>query len=55
MPAELALRHPHLAGGGLDLPLGPAFDDFISAHDLADRVRFYPGGLSPTSCLPPTC
>ena len=44
VPAQLALRHPHLTGGGFDLPAaGPAFDDYIASHDLAARLRFYPG------------
>ena len=44
MPVQLALRHPHLTGGGLDLPAtGPVFEDYVAAHGLADRLRFYPG------------
>jgi len=44
VPAQLALRHLHLTGGGFDLPAaGPAFDDYITAHGLAGRLRFYPG------------
>jgi hypothetical protein len=44
VPAQLALRHPHLTGGGLDLPATrPAFEDYIAKHGLAGRLRFYPG------------
>ena len=44
VPAQLALRHPHLTGGGFDLPAaGPAFDDYVAACGLAGRLRFYPG------------
>ena len=44
VPAQLALCHPHLTGGGFDLPAaGPAFDDYVAACGLADRLRFYPG------------
>jgi len=53
VPAQLALRHPHLTGGGLDLP--PArgiFEEYIAAHGLADRLRFYPGDFL-TDSLPP--
>ena len=43
-PVQLALRHPHLTGGGFDLPaVGPIFNDYVAAHGLADRLRFYPG------------
>jgi hypothetical protein len=44
VPAQLALAHPHLTGGGFDLPAaGPAFDDYIAACGLAGRLQFYPG------------
>lgn len=44
VPVQLALRHPQLTGGGFDLPMvGPAFEDYVNAHGLADRLRFYPG------------
>jgi hypothetical protein len=44
VPVQLALRHSHLTGGGFDLPAaGPAFADYVACHDLADRLRFYPG------------
>jgi hypothetical protein len=44
VPAQLALRHAHLTGGGFDLPAaGPAFDEYVADRGLADRLRFYPG------------
>lgn len=44
LPVQLALRHPHLSCGGFDLPAaGPAFDDYVAAHGLTGRLRFYPG------------
>jgi hypothetical protein len=44
VPVQLALRHPQLTGGGFDLPMvRPAFEDYVIAHGLADRLRFYPG------------
>jgi hypothetical protein len=44
VPVQLALRHPHLTGGGFDLPaVRPAFDDYVAANRLTDRLRFYPG------------
>jgi O-methyltransferase/methyltransferase family protein len=44
VPAQLALRHTHLTGGGFDLPAaGPAFDDYVAACGLTGRLRFYPG------------
>jgi hypothetical protein len=53
VPAQLALRHTHLTGGGFDLPAaGPAFDDYVAACGLAGRLRFYPGDFL-TDPLPP--
>lgn len=44
VPAQLALRHPHLTGGGFDLPpVGPVFEEYVASLGLADRLRFYPG------------
>jgi len=44
VPVQLALRHPQLTGGGFDLPaVGPIFNEYVTAHGLADRLRFYPG------------
>jgi hypothetical protein len=44
VPVQLGLRHPQLTGGGFDLPpVRPAFEAYVAAHGLADRLRFYPG------------
>ena len=43
-PAQVALAHGHLLGGGLDLPLvGPVFEEYVDKHGLSDRLHFYPG------------
>jgi len=53
VPVQLALRHPHLTGGGLDLPpTRGIFEGYIASHGLADRLRFYPGDFLADS-LPP--
>jgi hypothetical protein len=44
LPVQIALAHPHLSGGGFDLPpVQPIFDKYINDHGLADRLRFYAG------------
>ncbi len=44
LPVQLALAHPHLSGGGFDLPsVGPIFEEYVASSDLSDRLRFYPG------------
>ena len=44
VPVQLALAHPHLAGGGFDLPaVGPIFAEYVTSFGLGDRLRFYPG------------
>jgi hypothetical protein len=44
LPVEIARAHPHLTGGGFDLPqVRPAFERYVRSHQLADRLRFYPG------------
>lgn len=41
---QVALAHPHLTGGGFDLPVvGPIFDEYVAANGLQDRLRFHPG------------
>jgi SAM-dependent methyltransferase len=46
VPIELALRHPHLRGGGFDLPaVRPVFEEFVKGNSLADRLTFYPGDM----------
>ncbi len=44
VPVTIARAHPHLSGGGFDLPaVGPIFEEFVAANGLADRLRFYAG------------
>lgn len=44
VPVTIARAHPHLAGGGFDLPaVGPIFDEFVAANGLSNRLRFHPG------------
>ncbi|MBP0588680.1 methyltransferase [Paraburkholderia sp. LEh10] len=51
LPVQVALAHPHLSGGGFDLPaVGPVFDEYVAAHGLQDRLRFYPGDFFKEPC-----
>jgi hypothetical protein len=44
VPVQVALAHPHITGGGFDLPpVQPIFEQYVAAHGLADRLRFHPG------------
>lgn len=44
VPVQVATRHPHLSGGGFDLPpVGPIFERHVASFGLADRLRFYSG------------
>jgi O-methyltransferase domain/Dimerisation domain len=44
VPVQLAREHPHLRGGGFDLPaMAPLFEKYVAEAGLADRLRFYPG------------
>lgn len=44
VPVQLALHHPHLTGGGFDLPpVRPVFEEYVASSGCADRLRFYPG------------
>lgn len=44
LPVRLALTHPHLTGGGFDLPpVEPIFADYVAQFGLQNRLRFYPG------------
>jgi hypothetical protein len=44
LPVQVALAHPHITGGGFDLPpVQPHFDSYIRKHGLADRLKFFPG------------
>jgi hypothetical protein len=44
VPVQIALAHPHITGGGFDLPqLQELFDAYVARHTLSDRLRFHPG------------
>ena len=44
--AQVALAHPHLTGGGFDLPkVGPIFDEYMKSHGLDGRMKFHPGSF----------
>jgi hypothetical protein len=44
VPVEVAGAHPHLTGGGFDLPeVAPVFASYVRQHGLCDRLQFYPG------------
>jgi hypothetical protein len=44
MPVVLAQAHPHLTGGGFDLPMvEAAFNRYVGRHGLADRLKFHGG------------
>jgi hypothetical protein len=44
LPVQVALGHPHLSGGGFDLPaVAPIFEKYVASAGLTDRLRFYPG------------
>jgi len=44
LPIEIARAHPHLRGGGFDLPpVRPRFESYVKQHGFADRLCFYAG------------
>jgi len=44
LPVRIALAHPHIAGGGFDLPpLQRLFDAYVRQHELGERLRFHGG------------
>jgi hypothetical protein len=44
VPVQVALAHPHLSGGGFDLPVvEPIFREYVASFHLGSRLRFYPG------------
>lgn len=46
VPAQVALAHPHVRGGGFDLPVvGPIFEEYVASFGLSDRLRFHPGNF----------
>ncbi|QNK02256.1 methyltransferase [Dyella telluris] len=50
-PVQIALAHPHLSGGGFDLPMvAPVFEDYVASFGLQQRLRFYPGDFFNDPC-----
>jgi len=46
LPVQVALAHPHLSGGGFDLPaVGPIFEEYVASFGLSERVKFYAGSF----------
>ena len=44
VPVQIARAHPHLTGGGFDLPqVEPAFSKYVREHGLDRRLRFFSG------------
>ena len=44
LPVQIAHAHPHITGGGFDLPpVQPHFDSYVEEHGLSHRLRFYAG------------
>ncbi len=44
VPAQVALAHEHITGGGFDLPaLEPIFNEYVGGLGLGERLSFTPG------------
>jgi O-methyltransferase/methyltransferase family protein len=44
VPVQIAVAHPHLTGGGMDLPVvQPIFEAYVRERGLEKRLRFQPG------------
>jgi hypothetical protein len=44
LPVQIAQAHPHITGGGFDLPaMQPLFESYVREHRLDHRLRFHPG------------
>jgi hypothetical protein len=44
VPVEIARTHPHLTGGGFDLPrVEVAFASYVRRNGLSNRLSFFPG------------
>ncbi|MDG0024691.1 methyltransferase [Trinickia sp. Y13] len=51
LPVQVALAHPHLRGGGFDLPVvGPVFDEYVKSQNLQERLHFHPGDFFKDPC-----
>ncbi|MBW4685852.1 MAG: methyltransferase [Komarekiella atlantica HA4396-MV6] len=46
LPIQVALAHPHLSGGGFDLPVvRPVFEEYVSSNNLSQRLQFFAGNF----------
>jgi hypothetical protein len=44
VPVHVAGAHPHMSGGGFDLPeIGPLFEEYVANAGLSDRLSFRSG------------
>lgn len=44
VPVQLVRSHPHLTGGGFDLPpVAPIFSRYVQSYGLSDKLRFTAG------------
>ena len=44
LPVQIALNHPHIVGGGFDLPsLQGPFERYVRGHRLSGRLQFHAG------------
>ncbi len=44
LPVQIALNHPHIGGGGFDLPsLQGPFERYVRGHSLSGRLQFHAG------------
>ena len=51
LPVQVGAAHPHLTGGGFDLPpVRPVFEEFVAAHGLQDVCGFIRATFSRTPC-----
>ncbi len=43
---QVALKNPHIAGTGFDLPeVAPIFEEYVDSNGLSSRVKFHPGSF----------
>lgn len=53
LPVAVAQTHPHIRGGGYDLPVvQPHFEEYVESAGLSDRLAFYPGDFFQDDKLP---
>ena len=46
VPVQVALAHPHITGGGYDLPVvGPIFEEYVKRFGLQKRLTFRTGNF----------